>query len=73
VTPFSRELQQGTELRYWNPAVAHRAATLNEEITRPSQNIAYVDDFQLILVLSVRVLPLVLLTRPPGVAALAKK
>lgn len=46
---------------------------LNAEITRQSQVIAYVDDFKLMRVLSVRMLPLVLLTRPPRVAALAKK
>jgi DHA2 family multidrug resistance protein len=56
-----------------HPALQQGAAMLNAEITRQSQVIAYVDDFKLMRVLSVRMLPLVLLTRPPRVAALAKK
>ena len=43
----------------------HGAALLNQEITRQSQIIAYVDDFKLMLVLAIVVLPLLLLTRPP--------
>jgi DHA2 family multidrug resistance protein len=42
----------------------HGAAMLDHEITRQAQIIAYVDDFKLMLVLAIIVLPLLLLTRP---------
>jgi DHA2 family multidrug resistance protein len=42
---------------------------LNQEITRQSEIIAYVDDFKLMLILAIVVLPLLLLTRPPQPAA----
>ncbi|HYZ24047.1 MAG TPA: DHA2 family efflux MFS transporter permease subunit [Rhodopila sp.] len=63
VTPFNRALQAGAAARFWNPAAVHGAALLNQEVTRQSQIIAYVDDFKLMLVLAVAVLPLLLLTR----------
>ena len=73
VTPFTRALQTGTVSRLWNPGVVHGAAMLNEEITRQSQIIAYIDDFKLMLVLSVVVLPLVLLTRTPRAVVRGKE
>ena len=36
---------------------------LNEEVTRQARIIAYVDDFQLMLVLAIIVVPLLLLVR----------
>jgi DHA2 family multidrug resistance protein len=41
---------------------------LNQEITRQSQIIAYIDDFKLMFVLAIAVVPLLLLTRPPRAA-----
>jgi DHA2 family multidrug resistance protein len=68
VTPFNRALQTGAASRFWNPESVHGAAMLNREITRQSQIIAYIDDFKLMLILAVIVLPLLLLTRPPQTA-----
>jgi DHA2 family multidrug resistance protein len=68
VTLFNRALQTGAASRFWNPGTIHGAAMLNQEITRQSQIIGYVDDFKLMLVLSIVVLPLLLLTRSPPVA-----
>jgi DHA2 family multidrug resistance protein len=65
ITPFTRALQTGTPLRFWNPASIHGTAMLNREITRQAQIIAYIDDFKLMLILAIVVLPLLLLTRPP--------
>ncbi|HUI62820.1 MAG TPA: DHA2 family efflux MFS transporter permease subunit [Steroidobacteraceae bacterium] len=42
------------------------AASLNAEITRQATMIAYLDDFRLMLVLTVLVIPLLLLMRPVG-------
>jgi DHA2 family multidrug resistance protein len=65
ITPFNRALQSGAVERLWNPASIRGAALLNEEITRQSQIIAYIDDFKLMFILAIVVLPLLLLTRPP--------
>jgi MFS transporter, DHA2 family, multidrug resistance protein len=64
MTPFNRALQTGATSRFWNPALTNGAATLNEEITRQASIIAYVDDFKLMLILSIMALPLILLIRP---------
>ena len=65
VTPFERALQSGAALRFWNPGSIHGAALLDQEITRQSQIIAYMDDFKLMLILAIVVIPLLLLARPP--------
>jgi DHA2 family multidrug resistance protein len=64
VTPFNRALQSGAASHFWNFGSMRGIAMLNEGITRQAQIIAYIDDFKLMLVLSVVTLPLVLLTRP---------
>jgi DHA2 family multidrug resistance protein len=64
VTPFNRALQTGAASQLWNPASIHGAAMLDREITRQAQIIAYIDDFKLMLILAIIVLPLLLLTRP---------
>jgi MFS transporter, DHA2 family, multidrug resistance protein len=65
VTPFNRALQTGAASRFWNSGSTQGAAMLNQEITRQAQIIAYIDDFKLMLILAIIVLPLLLLTRPP--------
>ncbi|HEX7983858.1 MAG TPA: DHA2 family efflux MFS transporter permease subunit [Duganella sp.] len=52
-----------------NLATPQAAALLNNEITRQASMIAYVDDFWLMLILTLCVLPLLLLIRPPSNAA----
>jgi MFS transporter, DHA2 family, multidrug resistance protein len=64
VTPFNRALQTGAASRFWNPESTHGAAILNAEISRQANIIGYVDDFKLMLILSIMALPLVLLIRP---------
>ena len=64
ITPFNRALQTGAASRFWDPGSLQGAAMLNREITRQAQIIAYIDDFKLMLVLAIAVLPLLLLTRP---------
>jgi DHA2 family multidrug resistance protein len=63
VSPFNHALQSGAVARFWNAWSIHGAALLNEEITRQARIIAYIDDFKLMLILSIVTMPLVLLTR----------
>src|SRR5471032_3423882 len=49
----------------YSASVPAAAAALNEEITRQASMIAYVDDFWLMMIMTLLVLPLLLLIRPP--------
>jgi DHA2 family multidrug resistance protein len=64
VTPFNRVLQSGAPASFWNPGSFGGAAALDGVITQQANVIAYVDDFKLMFVLSIVVMPLVLLIRP---------
>ena len=63
VNPFNRALQTGAAARLWNPDTVHGLAMLNQEVTRQARIIAYVDDFKLMLVLAIIVIPLLIFTR----------
>jgi MFS transporter, DHA2 family, multidrug resistance protein len=63
VSPFTRALQVGAAAHFWNTGSARGIALLNEEVTRQARIIAYVDDFKLMLVLAIIVVPLLVLVR----------
>ena len=63
VTPFNRALQTGAAARFWNPESMHGLVMLNQEVTRQARVIAYMDDFKLMLILAIIVIPLLLFTR----------
>jgi DHA2 family multidrug resistance protein len=52
-----------------NLATPQAAAALNNEITRQASMISYVDDFWLMMILTLCVLPLLLLVKPPAKTA----
>lgn len=64
ITPFNHMLTQGNVGHFLNPTQPAGAALLNSEITRQAQIIAYADDFRLMLILTIIVMPLVLFLRP---------
>jgi DHA2 family multidrug resistance protein len=70
VTPFAHGLQSGAPGLFWNPATAGGAAALDAEISRQASVIAYIDDFKLMMILSILALPFILLlrTKPPAPA-----
>ena len=63
VNPFNRALHTGAAARFWDTGSAHGLALLNAEVTRQASIIAYVDDFKLMLVLAIIVVPLLVFTR----------
>ena len=73
MSPFNRAVQGS---RSWNFGSTQGTTLLDQEITRQAQIIAYIDDFKLMLVIAVIVLPLLLLTKPspraPNPLALAR-
>jgi DHA2 family multidrug resistance protein len=64
ITPFNRALQSGAAARFWSPETMSGAAALNQEVTRQATIIGYINDFKLMLILSILVLPFVLVIRP---------
>jgi DHA2 family multidrug resistance protein len=67
VTPFNRAFES-TAAQGLNPLTAAGRAALNEVITLQSTIIAYIDDFKLLMLMSLAVIPLALLLRKPKVA-----
>jgi DHA2 family multidrug resistance protein len=65
ITPFNRALQHSAVARLWDITSTHGMTLLNEQVTQQARIIAYIDDFKLMLVLAIVVLPLLLLVRTP--------
>jgi MFS transporter, DHA2 family, multidrug resistance protein len=65
VTPFNHSLQSGGAYLWWNVANPHGIAALNVEVTRQAAIIAYINDFKLLFVVSLLMLPLLLMMRGP--------
>jgi MFS transporter, DHA2 family, multidrug resistance protein len=65
VNPFNRALQSGPASQLWNTGSPHGIAMLDQAVTYQARIIAYIDDFKLMLVLAILVLPLLLLVRTP--------
>jgi DHA2 family multidrug resistance protein len=65
VSPFNRALQAGEAARFWSTGSVRGIAMLNGEVTHQAQIIAYIDDFKLMLVLAILVVPLLLFVRTP--------
>jgi DHA2 family multidrug resistance protein len=65
VTPFNRNLQSGGAYLLWNSALPQGIAALNTEVTRQAQIIGYIDDFKLLFIVSLLMLPLLLMMRSP--------
>jgi DHA2 family multidrug resistance protein len=70
VTPFNRSLQTGGAYLLWNSAAGPGKIALNAEVTRQATIIAYANDFQFMLVVTLATaLLLLLLRKPKSVAA----
>lgn len=65
VTPFRLPVAEPGLLQQFGSAGDSALAILNAEITRQAAMVAYIDDFHLMMLLSVAALPLVLLLRGP--------
>jgi MFS transporter, DHA2 family, multidrug resistance protein len=65
ITPFNHMLQSGGAYLYWNSATSAGLGALNAEITRQASIIAYMDDFKLMLLVSLPAVFLLLLMKRP--------
>jgi DHA2 family multidrug resistance protein len=58
VTAVNRALEDPAVSHFWNPLTAAGRAALDDLITRQAQIIAYLDDYKLLLVATLAVIPL---------------
>jgi DHA2 family multidrug resistance protein len=65
ITSFNRNLQAGGAFLYWNPSLPQGLSLLNAEATTQASIIGYLDDFKLLFIVSLLMLPLLLLMRRP--------
>ncbi len=69
ITPYNRLLDDPVIRQFWNPWTTTGAMALNNEITRQASMIGYIDDFKLMMVMTLASLPFVLLLSSPRRAA----
>jgi DHA2 family multidrug resistance protein len=69
VTPFNHAFHAPAVMHALNPLTAVGRAALDGMITLQAVIIAYIDDFKLLMILSILAMPLVLLLRKPATAA----
>jgi MFS transporter, DHA2 family, multidrug resistance protein len=69
VTRFNPLFQAPGVHRFWNLTTPEGLAAINGEITRQASMIGYIDDFKLMMILTVALIPLVLLFSRPRRAA----
>jgi DHA2 family multidrug resistance protein len=60
VTAVNRAFEDPTIARFWNPITAAGRAALDAVITRQAQIIAYIDDYKLLMIATIAVLPLLI-------------
>jgi MFS transporter, DHA2 family, multidrug resistance protein len=70
VTSVNRVFEDPAIARFWNPLTAAGRAALDAVVTRQAQIIAYIDDYKLLMIATLAVIPLLIIfTKPPrGVA-----
>ncbi|MEP7453277.1 DHA2 family efflux MFS transporter permease subunit [Phyllobacterium sp. SB3] len=69
VTPFNHAFNAPVVMEHLNPMTAAGRAALDGMITTQATIIAYMDDFKLLMIMSIVSIPLVLLLRKPGSSA----
>jgi len=66
VTAVNRVFEDPAVARFWNPGTAAGRAALDGVITRQAQIIAYIDDYKLLMVATLAVIPLLLVFSRPS-------
>jgi len=72
VTAVNRALENPNVAHFWNPAVAAGRAALDAVITQQAQIIAYIDDYKLLMIATLAVIPLLAVFRKPARSAAAE-
>jgi DHA2 family multidrug resistance protein len=66
VTAVNRGFENSMVAKYWDPMTAAGRTALDAVITRQAQIIAYIDDYKLLMIATLVVMPLLLVFRPSG-------
>jgi DHA2 family multidrug resistance protein len=67
VTAINRVFEDPMIARFWNPITAAGRAAVDAVVTRQAQIIAYIDDYKLLMIATLAVIPLlVVFSRPPS-------
>jgi DHA2 family multidrug resistance protein len=66
VTSVNRAFEAPMIARFWNPVTAAGRAALDAVITRQAQIIAYIDDYQLLMIATLCVIPLLIVFKKPS-------
>jgi DHA2 family multidrug resistance protein len=69
VTPFNRALQSGTAALFWGPGTPFGLANIDAQVNHQAQIIAYSNDFMLMCLICLPMLPLLFFMRRPKPAA----
>ncbi|HTI85662.1 MAG TPA: DHA2 family efflux MFS transporter permease subunit [Alphaproteobacteria bacterium] len=69
ITPTNPALLDPNVHRFWNLNTQQGLAALNAEVTRQASMIAYIDDFKLMMIMAIVLIPMVLLFSAPPKAA----
>jgi MFS transporter, DHA2 family, multidrug resistance protein len=63
----NRAFENPTIAQFWNPVTDAGRAALDAMITQQAQIIAYIDDFKLLMIVTLAAIPLIMVfKKPPG-------
>ena len=66
VTAVNRAFEKPAVAQFWNPITAAGRAALDTVITRQAQIIAYIDDYKLLMLATLAVIPLLVVFKKPS-------
>jgi DHA2 family multidrug resistance protein len=66
VTAVNRAFESPSVAHFWNPLTAAGRAALDAVVTRQAQIIAYIDDYKLLMIATLAVIPLLMVFRKPS-------
>jgi len=66
VTAVNRMFEDSTIAQFWNPVTAAGRAALDAMVTRQAQIIAYIDDYKLLMIATIAVIPLLMVFKKPS-------
>lgn len=69
ISPFSLPLKQAMEQGVWNIHTTQGLVSINAQVTKQAAVLAYLQDFRLMMWISLSALPLILFLKPPAMPA----
>src|SRR6202043_1950553 len=73
VTAVNRVFENPTVAQFWNPLTDAGRAALDALITQQAQIIAYIDDFKLLMIVTLAAIPLIMVFKKPSNSGTARR